>query len=106
MLYLILSIYLVVYLEACKENWILNQIIVILFYLAGLHLTSLKIILYKNWCKNNVSKFQAKKLSGNGDLNYELGNNYSLGEELCLGALTFFYPFVNHQNVSIALEKY
>merc|ERR1712002_116334 len=38
---------------------------------------------------------EADKLSGHGDLHYELSNGYSVGQELCIGALTFFMPQVN-----------
>merc|ERR1711862_585741 len=34
----------------------------------------------------------------NGDLEAELSNGYNLGQEICLGALEFFHPFVSNGN--------
>ena len=45
-------------------------------------------------------KFQAERVSGNGDLYYELDNGYNVGQELCLGAATTFFIYVSHRNVS------
>ena len=47
-------------------------------------------------------------MSGHGELNYELSNGYNVGQELCLGALTFFHPQI-HDYVStkyIEIFKY
>lgn len=34
----------------------------------------------------------------NGDLDAELSNGYSLGQEVCLGAVELFHPFINKEN--------
>ena len=40
-------------------------------------------------------------MSQHGDLTAELSNGYTVGQELCLGALSFFLPNIEHRDVSI-----